>query len=54
MRSNYAVDFVGNKIVNSQTGPFTVTSAAQVTIANTTFVNVLCTTNNTQVAIQPQ
>jgi hypothetical protein len=54
VRSNYAVDFVGNKIVNTQTGPFTVTSAAQVTIANTTFVNVLCVNNDTQVATLPQ
>jgi len=42
MCSNYAVDFVGNTIVNVQQSPFTVTSAAQVTIQNTTFINVLC------------
>ena len=46
--SNYAVDFVGNTIVNVQQSPFTVTSSAQVAIHNTTFVNVLCQGSNTE------
>ena len=45
--SNYAVDFVGNKLVNVQKGPITITSAAQITISNTTFVNVLCEKGDT-------
>ena len=40
--SNYAVDFVGNKIVNVQSSPLTITSSAQVTVTNTSFVNDLC------------
>ncbi len=40
--SNYAVDFVGNKIVNVQSAPLTITSSAQVTVMNTTFMNALC------------
>ena len=40
--SDYAVDFVGNKIVNVHTAPLTITSAAQITVVNTTFVNDLC------------
>ena len=40
--SNYAVDFVGNKIVNVQTAPLTITSSAQVTVTNTSFVNAMC------------
>ena len=46
--SNYAVDFVGNIIVDVQQSPFTVTSSAQVAIRNTTFVNVLCQGSNTE------
>ena len=45
--SNYAVDFIGNTIVNTQRSPFVVTSSAQISIQNTTFVNVLCHSNTT-------
>ena len=46
--SNYAVDFVRNTVVNAHQSPLIVTSAAQVTLQNTTFVNVLCYDNDTQ------
>ena len=36
------MDLVGNKIVNVNSAPLTITSAAQVTVVNTSFVNVLC------------
>lgn len=42
------MDFVGNTIVNVQSSPFTVTSSAQVSIVNTTFVNVLCAGGKTE------
>lgn len=41
------MDFVGNKIVNVHTAPLTITSAVQVTVTNTSFVNVLCVSGAT-------
>ena len=46
--SNYKVDFLRNTIANVRQSPFVVTSAAQVTIHDTSFVNVLCHGNDTQ------
>ncbi len=46
--SNYKVDFLRNTIANVCQSPFVVTSAAQVTIQDTSFVNVLCHGNDTQ------
>lgn len=46
--SNYGVDFLRNTIVNVRQSPFVVTSAAQITIQDTSFVNVLCHGNDTQ------
>ena len=42
------MDFLRNTIANVQQSPFVVTSAARVTIQDTTFVNVLCHGNDTQ------
>ena len=46
--NNYNIRFVDNTVVNVQKSPFTVTSSADILIANTTFVNVLCANNNTE------
>ena len=40
--NNYNVRFVNNTIANAASTPFLLTSAANVTVANTTFLNVLC------------
>lgn len=47
--NNYNVDFVNNTIANTGSMPFLLTSAAQISIFNTTFVNVLCTQKDTVV-----
>jgi hypothetical protein len=41
--NNYNVDFINNTVANCATSPFLLTSAAGITVTNTTFVNVLCT-----------
>ncbi len=46
--NNYNVDFINNTIANCATTPFLLTSAAGITVTNTTFVNVLCTQSNTR------
>lgn len=40
--NNYNVDFVNNTIANCASNPFVLTSAAGVSVINTSFVNVLC------------
>ena len=47
--NNYNVDFVNNTIANSDTTHFMLTSAARATVTNKTFLNVLCTTKNSQI-----
>ena len=42
------MDFLRNTIVNVRQSPFVVTSAAQVTLKDTSFINVLCHGNDTQ------
>ena len=45
--NNYNVHIVGNTIVNSIHTPLTITSAAQIIVANNTFANVLCAGDDT-------
>ncbi len=45
--NNYNVDFVNNTLVNCGITPLFLTSAAGVSVINTTFINVLCTQNST-------
>ena len=46
--NNYNVDFINNTVANCATSPFILTSAAGITVINTTFVNVLCTEKDTR------
>ncbi len=41
------MDLVGNKIVNVHTAPLTITSSAQITVTNTSFVNAMCVSGAT-------